>query len=82
MMGILFIATFFARGNLRGQSFLIALFMFLGNLGAYFFDLTATGDHLIPLLHLLAIPSMTINVVYAVLLYRRSQELGVNPWKI
>lgn len=82
LMGTLFIATFYARGDLRGQSFLIALFMFLGNLGAYFFDLTATGNHLIPLLHILAIPSMAINAAYAVLMYRRSRELGVNPWKI
>ena len=82
IMGILFIATFMARGDLRGQHFLIALFMFLGNLGAYLFDLFATGDHLIPLLHLLAIPSMAINVAYAVLLYRRSKALGVNPWKV
>jgi hypothetical protein len=82
MMGVLFIATFFARRDLRGQSFLIALFMGLGNLGAYFFDLTATGGHLIPLLHLLAIPSLAINAAYAVLLYNRSRALGVNPWRI
>lgn len=82
LMGILFIATYFARGDLRGQSFLVALFMFLGNLGAYFFDLAATAGHLLPLLHILAIPSMAINVAYAAMVYRKSRELGVNPFRI
>ncbi len=82
MMGILFIAMFIVRGDLRGQSIWIALFMFLGNLGAYFFDFTATMNRLVPLLHYLAIPSLAINIVYAVLLYRRAVRLGVSPWKL
>ena len=80
MMGILFIAMFIVRGDLRGQSTWIALFMFLGNLGAYFFDFTATNNHLIPLLHILAVPSLSINLLYVVLLIRRAKQQGSNPW--
>lgn len=80
MMGILFIAMFIVRGDLRGQSTWIALFMFLGNLGAYFFDFTATNNHLVPLLHILAVPSLSINVLYVVLLIRRAKTMGVSPW--
>lgn len=81
MMGILFIAQFVVRGDLRGQSIWVALFMFLGNLGAYLFDFFATGNRLLPLLHILALPSLAINLLYVWLLRVRAKDLGVNPWR-
>ena len=81
LMGILFIAMFVVRGDLRGQSIWVALFMFLGNLGAYLFDIFATGGRLIPLLHVLALPSLAINVFYVLLVYERAKGMKMDPWK-
>jgi hypothetical protein len=78
MMAILFIAMLISRGDVRGQSFYIALFMGLGNLGAYLFDHTAAA-HMPTIVNIMAVASMTLNAVYAVLVYRRSRALGIDP---
>lgn len=80
MMGLLFIAMLLSRGDLRGQSLYIALFMALGNLGAFLFDLTA-APRMPNLVNLLAVLSLTVNFTYALLVYRRARAMGINPWR-
>lgn len=78
MMAILFIAMLISRGDVRGQSFYIALFMGLGNLGAYLFDHTAAA-RMPTIVDILAITSLTLNAVYVVLVFRKSKALGIDP---
>lgn len=78
MMGLLFIALLTSRGNVQGQSFYIALFMMLGNVGAFLFDIFATPQ-LPGLLYVLVVLSLTVNGIYAVMVYRKSRELGLDP---
>ncbi len=78
IMSMLFIAMFISRGDLRGQSFYIAMFMLLGNLGAFLFDFTATA-RMPTLVYILATASLTLNAFYAMLVYLKSQELGLAP---
>lgn len=80
MMGLLFIAMLYARGDLRGQSLYIALFMGLGNLGAFLFDITAAA-RMPTLVTFLAVVSLTINFIYAALVYGKARALGINPWR-
>lgn len=80
MMGILFIAMLTSRRDLRGQSLYIALFMMLGNLGAFLFDITA-APRMPALVNVLVLCSLSVNALYAVLVYRKSRELGLNPWR-
>lgn len=80
MMGLLFIAMLLSRGDLRGQSLYIALFMALGNLGAFLFDITA-APRMPTLVTLLALVSLTINVTYAVMVYSKAKDLDINPWR-
>jgi hypothetical protein len=78
MMGILFIQMLTERNNLEGQSFIIALAMFLGNVASFVFVLLVqTGSQL---LNVLAYLTLFVNLVYVVLTYLKSQELGINPW--
>ena len=78
MMGLLFIALLVSRGSVQGQSFYIALFMMLGNVGAFLFDIFATPQ-LPGLLYVLVFLSLAVNGIYAVMVYRKSRELGVDP---
>lgn len=80
MMGLLFIAMHFSRGDLRGQSIYIALFMMLGNLGAYFFDITA-APRMPGVVNVLVLLSLTVNGIYVVMLYLKARAMGVNPWR-
>lgn len=80
MMGLLFMAMLFSRGDLRGQSLYIAVFMGLGNLGAFFFDLAA-APRMPTLVTLLALVSLSINGMYAALVYGKARALGINPWR-
>jgi hypothetical protein len=80
MMAILFIAMMVSRGDVRGQSFYIALFMGLGNLGAYLFDHTA-ATHMPAIVDILAVASLTLNAVYVVMVYRKSEALGIDPFR-
>ena len=68
MMGILFIVMNASRSKMAGQSFYIALFMFLGNLFAFFFDIFAMNQ--IPsLLLFLVVPALVINLIYVISAY-------------
>jgi hypothetical protein len=78
IMGVLFIQMVTERNSLEGQSFIIALAMLLGNIASYIFVLFAqTGSQL---LDVLAYLTLIVNLVYVVLTYRKSVELGINPW--
>ena len=78
MMGLLFITMLLSRDNVQGQSFYIALFMGLGNLCAYLFDITA-ASRMPTLVHVLVAASLTVNAIYAVMVYRKSKEMGIEP---
>lgn len=80
MMGLLFIAMLASRGDLRGQSIYIALFMLLGNLGAFLFDRTA-APRMPGLVTFLAGLSLTVNGIYVVMVYLKAREMGLNPWR-
>ena len=80
-MGLFFIAMFYARNSLEGQSFYIALFMGLGNVMAYGFNYLVY-DGAVPLvITVFAFWAILFNFVYVFLLYNKSKELDVNPWK-
>lgn len=80
MMSILFIAMLISRDDLRGQSLYIALFMMLGNLGAFLFDMTA-APRMPMLVNYLVLFSLSLNAAYAVMVYRKARLLGINPWR-
>jgi hypothetical protein len=78
IMGILFINMFTERNSLEGQSFIIAVCMMLGNAAAYPF--LAILNELTPFLNVLVLLALFVNLVYVVMTYRKSIELGINPW--
>ena len=78
IMAILFIQMLTERDNLEGQSFIIALAMFLGNVASYIFVLIAQSGS--ALLDVVACLTLFVNLVYVVLTYRKSVELRINPW--
>lgn len=79
VMGILFINMLTERNSLEGQSFIIALLMMLGNIAAYLF--IAILNEITPFLSVLFWLTMFVNIIYAVMTYKKSIELGINPWK-
>ena len=80
MMGLLFIALLISRGDLRGQSLYIALFMMLGNVGAFLFDITA-APRMPSLVNTLVILSLAVNGLYVVMVYLKARSLDINPWR-
>ena len=78
LMGVLFIFMLTERNSLEGQSFWIALTMMLGNVAAFVF--LAILNELSPLLNVLFYLTLFVNIIYCVMIYRKSLELGVNPW--
>ena len=81
MMALLFIALFYARENLEGQSFYIALFMFVGNIFAYLVDFIAADFNLLALVNVLVAVSLIVNLVYVGMTYNKTKELGFSPWR-
>lgn len=81
MMALLFIAMFYARENLEGQSFYIALFMFIGNIFAYLVDFIASDFTLLALIHVLVGVSLVVNLVYVFMTYNKTKEMGLSPWR-
>jgi hypothetical protein len=77
-MGILFINMLTERNSLEGQSFIIAMAMMLGNIAAYVFIVLLNEQT--PLLNVLFYLTVFVNIVYAVMIYRKSIELSINPW--
>ena len=80
LMGILFIRWLGVREGLEGQSFYIAVCMFLGNLGAYFFLLTAAKT-IPPSVGWLIGAGLLVNLIYIGMVYQRGRTLGLNPWR-
>jgi hypothetical protein len=78
LMGVLFIFTFWQREGLEGQSFLVALFMLLGNVFCYAFLLLL--GHQTRFLATLFWLTVIVNVIYAAMTYRRTRQMGLNPW--
>lgn len=78
VMGILFINMLTERNNLEGQSFMIAMLMLLGNVAAYIF--IAILNETTPFLNVLFYLTVFVNILYAVMVYKKSIELGLSPW--
>lgn len=81
MMGVLFIAMFYARGNMAGQSFYIALFMAMGNVFAYLFNYFVFAGNVPIVITVLAFWTAVFNFTYVYLTYTKCQEMGINPWQ-
>ena len=79
IMSILFVVMFYRRGGLEGQSLYIAANKWLGSLAAYGFML-ADGIQT-PVVNVLYALVFLFDVVYMLLVYRRSWQLGINPWR-
>jgi hypothetical protein len=79
MMSILFVALLLKRQDVRGQSMYIALFKMLGTLlPSILFFLRFPNS---PLLNFLYVSIFVFDLIYALLLYAKHRELGINPWR-
>ena len=78
MMSVLFVDMLIRRGDVSGQSMYIALFKMVGSLLAsiLFFRRNRSSY----LLNFLYIAILAFDVIYALMLYAKFLELGVNPW--
>jgi hypothetical protein len=79
VMGVLFIHMLTERKSLEGQSFIIAVLMMLGNVACYAF--LAILQELTPLLTVLFVLTLFVNIIYTVMTYQKSIELGINPFR-
>ena len=78
MMSVLFVAMLLKRQNVKGQSIYIALFKMAGTLlPSILFFLRYPNS---PLLNFLYVSIFVFDLIYAVLLYAKHRELGINPW--
>lgn len=86
MMSVLYLAMLLRRNNLKGQSFWIACAMLLGNFWAWvwvvYYPNNPPDAVINPAInHLFFVATCSFNALYAVAVYIRSRELGINPWK-
>jgi hypothetical protein len=84
MMSIMFITMLHRRNSPRGQSIYIAAFKMIGTLLASLaFGAYPPGEMFVvsPLFPFLYISTLVFDAVYIVMVYRRCQEQGINPWK-
>lgn len=79
IMSLLFIVMIVVRGSVEGQSFYIAAGKWLGSLAAYGFML-ADGIQT-PVVNVLYAFVFLFDVGYMWLVYRRSRQEGINPWR-
>ena len=79
MMSALFIALLLRRGDVTGQSMYIAIFKMIGTLLPSIMFFLRNPEAL--LLDFLYIAILTLDMVYAVLLYNKHRELRLNPWR-
>lgn len=80
IMSVLFIAMLLRRGNLHGQSLYIALSMFLGNIAAYLWVKFYPREVLDPKVNLsFMLATGLFNIIYIVLVWQKSRELGLKP---
>lgn len=80
---ILFIAMFYRREGLEGQSIYIGLAKLIGtaqlNLALFFYPFPGYPNW--PLIAPLYIGIFLLDLIYVILVYRRAQEMGINVWK-
>jgi hypothetical protein len=79
-----FIGMFYARPDLRGQSFYIALLKFIGTgcASIVFTFNRYPGTENSVLLPVLCIGIAILDFTYVMLVYRRAKSLGINPWRM
>ena len=79
MMSVLFVAMLLKRRDVKGQSIYIALFKMAGTLlPSILFFLRFPSSSL---LNFLYVSIFVFDLIYAVLLYAKHKELGIDPWK-
>jgi hypothetical protein len=79
MMSVLFVAMLLKRQEVKGQSIYIALFKMAGTLlPSILFFLRFPFS---PLLNFLYVAIFVFDLIYAVLLYAKHREFGINPWR-
>lgn len=79
------VAMYWRRDSLKGQSFYIGLSILIGDLSGYFMIVFVSeqlpGQIHMNLMNALFAGILATNLLYVVLLYRRCQRDGLNPWK-
>ena len=80
MMSILFVTMFFKRKDLSGQSVYIALFKMMGTVLPSILFFSLVPDSI--LMNTLYCGILFFDVLYFTLLYNKSIEMGVNPWRL
>lgn len=81
LMSVLFIRMLIRRSSMKGQSFLIALSMLLGNAAAFLWVVNdPLSDTVQRTVMALLICTLFFNLAYVAMTYRVSRSLGVNPW--
>jgi hypothetical protein len=79
MMSVLFVSMLLRRNSVKGQSIYIALFKMIGTLlPSILFYLLFPAS---PLLNFLYVTILVFDVIYLLLLYRKCQQEGINPWR-
>jgi hypothetical protein len=80
----LFIAMFYRRPNLLGQSIYIGLAKLLGTgpLVLAFYIFPVPGFENSVLLPVLYVGIFLLDLYYVILVYFRSRQLGINPWRL
>jgi len=77
MMSILFVVMFLRRNSLAGQSFYIALTKWFGSAISYLGFAVYQPN---ALLDFIFVALFVMDAIYAVAVYRKCRDLGVNPW--
>ncbi|MCK4489819.1 MAG: hypothetical protein KAU23_06135 [Anaerolineales bacterium] len=80
MMSILFVVMFFKRKDLSGQSVYIALFKMMGTVIASILIFSLKPESV--LLNTLYFGILFFDILYTILLFNKSTEMGINPWKL
>ena len=79
MMSVLFVTMLLKRNSAAGQSLYIALFKMIGTLlpSILFFRLFPSSA----LMNFLFVAILIFDLIYTIMLYRKINEVGINPWK-
>lgn len=79
MMSITFLTMYWRRNSMEGQSFYIALFKWFGTF------IVGVPEILLydgaPFIWVIVLATQVFDIWYMVLMYRRSKQEGINPWK-
>ena len=80
MMSILFVIMHFRRKDLSGQSIYIAIFKMVGTALPSILFFSFVHDSI--LMNTFYVGILFFDIVYTILLYKKSIEIGTNPWKL